>query len=87
MAKNRKKTDTYRFNGNPSLQARSIHPVTMAELELWIVDWEAKLADPNDPNDKKWTERWLKRFRMELAKKRRGRGMKQSERLKVRRTE
>jgi hypothetical protein len=77
MKKNRKKADTYRFNGHPHFHADSIHSVTMADLELRIKQFEAKLADPSDPDDKKWTARWLNRFRKELDKKREGRGLKQ----------
>jgi hypothetical protein len=77
MKKNRKKADTYRFNGNPYLHKGSIHSVTMADLELRIKEFEAKLADPNDPDDRKWTARWLSRFKKELDKKRKGRSLKQ----------
>jgi hypothetical protein len=77
MKKNRKKADTYRFNGSPYLHSGSIHSVTMADLELRIKELEAKLSDPNDPDDRKWTTRWLSRFRQELDKKRDGRGLKQ----------
>jgi hypothetical protein len=82
MKKNRKNADTYRFNGNPFLHAHSIHSVELAELELRIRQFEAKLADPDDPDDKKWTERWLNRFRKELEKKRAGRSLKQREKQK-----
>jgi hypothetical protein len=77
MKKNRKKAETYRFNGNPYFHAGSIHSVTIADLESRIKSFEAKLADPNDPDDKKWTERWLSRFKRELAKKQKGRELKQ----------
>ena len=79
MKKNRRRVDTYRFNGNPFLHAGSIHSVTMAELESRIKEFRAKLANPDDPDDKKWTARWLSRFRKELDKKREGRGLKQRE--------
>jgi hypothetical protein len=85
MKKNRKKADTYRFNGHPYLHASSIHSVEMAELEAWVKQYEAKLADPDDPDDKKWTARWLDRFRKELEKKRAGRNLKQRERRERRR--
>lgn len=55
MKKNRKNADTYRFNGNPSIHAHSIHPVSIADLESRIEEFEAKLSDPNDPDDPKWT--------------------------------
>lgn len=85
MKTNRKKTDTYRFNGNPFLHAGSIHSVAMADLELLIEQFAAKLADPNDPDDEKWTARWLSRFRKELDKKREGRSLKQREKQDRRR--
>jgi len=86
MKKNRKKADTYRFNGYPHLYAGSIHPVKMAELALRIKEFEAKLADLNDPDDKKWTACWLGRFRKELEKKRAGWNLKQREKRDRRRT-
>jgi hypothetical protein len=79
MEKNRKKADTYRFNGHPYFHVDSIHSVEMAELEERIKQFEAKPADPDDPDDKKWTARWLERFRKELDKKRAGRSLKQRE--------
>jgi hypothetical protein len=79
MKKNRKKADTYRFNGHTYLHASSIHSVEMADLEAQVNVFEAKLADPDDPDDKKWTARWLERFRKELDKKRAGRSLKQRE--------
>ena len=86
MKKNRKKADTYRFNGHPSFRAGSIHSVEMADLEARIKQLEAKLADPDDPDDKKWTSGWLERYRKELAKKRAGRSLKQREKRDHRRT-
>jgi hypothetical protein len=86
MKKNRKKADTYRFNGYPHLQAGSIASVQMADLESFIKQFEAKFADPDDPDDKKWTARWLERFRRELDKKRAGRSLKQREKRVHRRT-
>ena len=86
MKRNRKKADTYRFNGNPFLHGGSIHSVEIAELEARITQLEAKLADPKDPDDKKWTARWLERFRKELDKKRSGRSLKQREKRDRRRT-
>jgi hypothetical protein len=79
MKKSRKSAETYRFNGNPFLHAGSIHSVSMANLESRIKEFQAKLADPNDPDDKKWTARWLSRFQKELDKKREGRSLKQRE--------
>ena len=76
MGKNRKKAETYRFNGNPSLDSHSINPVKIADLELRIEKFEIKLADPNDPDDKKWTEHWLGRFSRELEKKQKGLSLK-----------
>ena len=85
MKKNRKKADTYRFNGNLFLHVGSIHSVTMVDLEARVKEFEAKLADPNDPDDKKWTARWLSRLQKELDKKRAGRGLKQRDRRVSRR--
>jgi hypothetical protein len=79
MKKNRKKAETYRFNGNPFLHPRSIHPIRIEELEGLIKGFEAKLANPNDPDDKKWTARWLQRFKRELSKKKKGRALKERE--------
>lgn len=79
MKRNRKRADTYRFNGNPFIHAGSIHSVEMADLEARIKQFEAKLADPDDADDKKWTARWLTRFRKELDKKRAGRSLRQRE--------
>src|SRR5579871_4355529 len=45
MKKNRKKVETYRFNGSPHLHAYSIHPVTIVDLESKIAAFEAKPAD------------------------------------------
>jgi hypothetical protein len=87
MKKNRKKTDTYRFNGNPGLHAGSIRSVTMADLEILMKQFEAKLADPHDSDDKKWTARWLERFRKEHEKKREGLGRKQREKQVRRRAQ
>jgi hypothetical protein len=86
MKKNRKKADTYRFNGHPYLDPDSIHSVTSAELESRIKEFEAKLADPNDSDDKKWTARWLSRFKKELAKKRKRSALKAAESPQRRRT-
>ncbi len=86
MKKNRKKADTYRFNGYPHLQAGSIHSVQMADLESFVKQFEVKLADPDDPDDKKWTARWLERFQKELDKKRAGRSLKQREQRDYRRS-
>lgn len=87
MKRNRKETDTYRFNGNPYFQAGSIHSVTIADLERRIEQFEAKLADSNDPDDGKWTASWLGRFRKELDKKRKGQELKQREKPDRRRTD
>jgi hypothetical protein len=86
MKKNRKTADTYRFNGHPFLDAGSIHSVKIADLESHIKHFEAKLADPNDPDDKKWTASWLSRYKQELAKKRKGLALKERESREPRRT-
>jgi hypothetical protein len=85
MKKNRKKAETYRFNGHPHFHAGSVHSVEMAELEARVKQFEAKLDDPDDPDDKRWTARWLERFRKELDKKRAGRSLKQREKRPRRR--
>ncbi len=82
MRRDTKKADTYRFNGNPYLHSGSIHPITIADLESRIRAFEAKLVDPEDPDDKKWTERWLNRFKAELAKKLEGLSIRSEERAK-----
>jgi len=64
MASNRKKSFGFRFNG-----LHEINTVQAEELQEWIDCFEAKLADPNDADDKKWTRRWIERFKKELAKK------------------
>jgi hypothetical protein len=86
MKKNRKTTDTYRFNGHPFFHAGSIHSVTIADLESLIKDFAVKLADLNDPDDKKWTARWLSRYKQELAKKQKGLALKNRERGEHRRS-
>lgn len=83
--KNRKKADRYRFNGNPYFHAGSIVPIQITDLEAGIAGFEAKLADPADPDDKKWVARWLHRFRRELEKKQAGSRLKQRERRSDRR--
>ena len=80
MSKNRKNADTYRFNGVWGMKS-----VGIAELETLIQRFQRKLADPNDPDDEKWTARWLGRFRRELEKKEGAREEKQGEDVKCRR--
>lgn len=41
MKKNRKKSDSYRLNGNPFLHARSNYPVTMVDLKLQVKQFQA----------------------------------------------
>ncbi len=82
MAKNRKKSETYRFNGNPSLHSGSIESVDVKQLASMIEQFEAKLTDPDDPDDKKWTQRWLDRLRRENERKIDSRERKQQEKLK-----
>jgi hypothetical protein len=86
MKKNRKKVETYRFNGHPFLHAGSINPVKIADLESRINELEAKLADPDDADDKRWTASWLKKYKQELAKKRKGLALKERERTESPRT-
>lgn len=68
MKTNRKKAEAYRFNG-----AWGMKPIRIVELESLIEQFTAKLHDPTDEDDKKWTKRWLARFQRELAKKQRAR--------------
>src|SRR5262249_8460706 len=84
MKRNRKKTETCRFNGYPHKDSRSIHSVAIVDLESRSGWLEAKLADPNDADDKRWTQRWLDRHRAELAKKQQGLSLKTAERAKSR---
>ncbi len=79
MKKNRKKAETYRFNGHPFLNPRSIHSVQIAELEDCIKEFEAKLANPYDLDAKEWVARWLKRYKQELAKKQKSQELKKRE--------
>ncbi len=75
--KNRKKADTYRFNGSAAFCSSSINPMQMAELGSAVAEFAAKLNDPNDSDDKKWVARWLQRFCREWEKKQAGRSQKQ----------
>ncbi len=80
MKKNRKKAEGYRFNGHPGFRPASIHPVRIADLASAIDGLAAKLADPADPDDDRWTARWLERYKKELDKKCRGQALKEAER-------
>ena len=80
---NRKKTEAYRFNGYPHLNAKSIRSFEISELESIIAEFNAKLSDPDDTDDKKWTQRWLNRFEKELNKKQKGLALKQLEQTKA----
>jgi hypothetical protein len=82
MKRDPKKASTYRFNGNPLLHSDSIRTVNITDLETRIRELEAKLADPADPDDKKWTEGWLDRYKAELSKKLDGLSFKTEERAK-----
>ena len=70
--KNRKRAETYRFNGSPHLVEKSIRSVSIDDLVIEIGKFRRKLDDPKDKDDKRWTRRWLTRYEKELAKKRRG---------------
>jgi hypothetical protein len=82
MRGNRKKTEKYRFNGNPFFNPGSIHSVTISDLAAQITKAEKQLADPDAPDDQRWIARWLKRMQKELAKKREGLALKRHERRK-----
>lgn len=83
MKRNRKHTETYRFNGYPHRDPGSIHSVGIARLEEGVREYESKLASATDPDDKKWVKRWLDRYRAELAKKRKGLELKRRSRAKL----
>ena len=83
MRRDPKTGDTYRFNGSPHLHSGSIRPLSIADLEARIRELEAKLADPVDLDDRKWTERWLRRYEAELAKKLEALSLKTEERAKA----
>ena len=59
----------YRFNGYPHSDPGSIHSIGIPQLLVRIKELEAKLADPNDDDDKRWVTRWLKNHASELEKK------------------
>lgn len=80
MRKNRKKTETYRFNGLWGMKS-----VDIAELKSLIRKFQGKLADPSDPDEKKWTGRLLQRFQRELEKKEQSLHTKNRDRAKPRR--
>jgi hypothetical protein len=63
----RKKTMRYRLNGR-----NGIRPARIDDLQIMIDNFQAKLNDPDDLDDKKWVKRWLDRFSVELAKKEKG---------------
>jgi hypothetical protein len=69
---NRKKLMGYRFNGYPHCDPGSILSVGIPQLQARIKELEAKLADPNDTDDKRWVAQWLKNYAKELEKKRKG---------------
>ena len=81
--RNREKIQSYRLNGYPHLDPSSIHSVAIADLKSQIRELEAKLADPDDPDDQRWTASWLRRYESELAKKSKGLALKQSDRSSV----
>lgn len=84
-AKNRKKNEAYRFNGYTHLDEKSIRSFDISHLKSIIAKYTAKLSDPHDVDDEKWTRRWLSRFEKELNKKQNGLASKQQEQAKVRR--
>lgn len=78
--KNRKKVDSYRFNGSSYFNENSIHSVNISKLEELIKEFEAKLIDPSDQDDSKWIGRWLARFKKELFKKQKSLAFKERNR-------
>ena len=82
MRRDPKKGGTFRFNGNPHVHSTSLRPLTIEDLRASVAELEAKLAHPADPDDKKWVERWLRRYQSELAKKLDGLSLKNEERSK-----
>src|SRR6266567_3893534 len=48
--KNRKTAEKYRLDG-----LSGIKPVQMAQLDDWVGTFRAKLADPSDVDDERWT--------------------------------
>lgn len=71
----RTKTRVYRFSG------------TISHLEERIARCKSKLADPNDPDDKRWLARWLKAAEIRLAQKEKSKEAKSESRLAVRQTD
>ena len=82
MKKNRKKSDTFRFNG-----VWDMKPIETDKLKSLIGKFQSKLTDPDDLDDKKWTARWLKRLQQELLKKEKSLDQKQTVVAKRRRWE
>jgi hypothetical protein len=80
MKKNRKKAETYRFNGLWGME-----PVRSDELRQLIRRFRNKLGNPFNPDARKWTARWLVRFQREYARKLRSLARKQLSREKDRR--
>jgi hypothetical protein len=78
--KNRKKADTYRFNG-----VWGMEPVLIEELERGVRYYRFKLRWRGDRDAKGWTARWLGRYERELEKKRRGRDRRAEDKAKGRR--
>ncbi|MCV6639157.1 hypothetical protein [Candidatus Albibeggiatoa sp. nov. NOAA] len=76
--KNRKKIKKYRFNGSPYLDSKSTKAVKINDLKLLIEQFQDKLNNPNDLDDKKWKMRWLHRFEKELLKKQKGLELKKN---------
>jgi hypothetical protein len=59
MARKRK-SQPYGFGGH-----------TLAKLEEHIAKCKSKLADPDDPDDKRWLSKWLQAAERRLAMKER----------------
>ena len=80
MTKNRKTSDIYRFNGISGLKS-----VETTKFKTLVDRLLAKQANPEDPDEKRWVARWLKRFQQKLAKKEKAREQRKTDSSKQQR--